>query len=124
MSRTNPGPIDLVHLARQSGGDAALEHELLALFADQCVRHLATIRSAQSRSGAEAAHTLKGAARAIGAWGVADAAEKVEHALSGASEAQTLSRAAVPAADVAGLDELSRAADAARAAIALIARAA
>ncbi|MCO4055267.1 MAG: Hpt domain-containing protein [Bosea sp.] len=121
MSRTNPGPIDLVHLARQSGGDSTLEHELLALFADQCIRHLATIRSAQSRSGMEAAHTLKGAARAIGAWGVADAAEKVEHALSSAGAAQM---AAPNPAPLAGLDELSRATDAARAAIALMARAA
>ena len=27
-------PIDLVHLARQTGGDKALESEVLALFAD------------------------------------------------------------------------------------------
>ena len=77
------GPIDMVYLARQSGGDHELEQELLALFADQCVRHLATIRQAGTEAGCDAAHTLKGAARAIGAWQVADAAEKLERSLAG-----------------------------------------
>jgi HPt (histidine-containing phosphotransfer) domain-containing protein len=75
-------PIDMVYLARQSGGDHELEQELLALFADQCIRHLDTIRQAGTEAGCDAAHTLKGAARAIGAWQVADAAEQVEKALS------------------------------------------
>lgn len=75
--------IDLVHLARQTGGDDALEQELLALFADQCERQLAAIQQAVDRPGcADAAHTLKGAARAVGAWSVAQAAESIEHALS------------------------------------------
>jgi HPt (histidine-containing phosphotransfer) domain-containing protein len=98
-------PIDLVYLARQSGGDSALEAELLALFADQCVRHLATIAEAGRNSGSEAAHTLKGAARAIGAWNVADAAERVEKALEGTMPGPAIA-------------ELASAADEARKAIA------
>jgi HPt (histidine-containing phosphotransfer) domain-containing protein len=75
--------IDLVHLARQTGGDHELERELLALFSQQCVRHLRTIHAAQdARSRIDAAHTLKGAARAIGAWEVADAADAIERHLA------------------------------------------
>jgi HPt (histidine-containing phosphotransfer) domain-containing protein len=77
--------IDLDHLARQTGGDHALERELLALFALQCVRHLRTIHGgtdAQARM--DAAHTLKGAAQAIGAWQVADAADAMERQIAAA----------------------------------------
>lgn len=77
--------IDLVHLARQTGGDEALEQELLALFADQCQRQIDIIREVADRMKcADAAHTLKGAARAVGAWNVADAADAVETALAAA----------------------------------------
>ncbi len=108
---TTASPIDLVHLARQCGGDQDLEQELLALFADQCVKHLMVIRSANARIGSDAAHTLKGAARAIGAWQVAEAAQKVEEALTHRSVAE-------------GYGELAIAADEARAAIAAMRRAA
>jgi HPt (histidine-containing phosphotransfer) domain-containing protein len=108
---TGTAPIDLVHLARQTGGDTELESELLALFADQCLKHLDTIRRANTKTGSDAAHTLKGAARAIGAWAVADAAERVEEALTRRAVAE-------------GLGELYVAADEARAAIAEMSRAA
>ncbi|KQU50293.1 hypothetical protein ASG72_16850 [Bosea sp. Leaf344] len=76
--------IDLVHLARQTGGDLALERELLALFSQQCVRHLRTIHNgADETARMEAAHTLKGAAQAIGAWQVAEAAARIEQRLLG-----------------------------------------
>jgi HPt (histidine-containing phosphotransfer) domain-containing protein len=75
--------LDLVHLSRQTGGDAELEQELLVLFADQCARQLATIRDATSRQNrCDAAHTLKGAAFAIGAWEVGEAAAAIESALT------------------------------------------
>lgn len=110
VARSAPGgPIDLVHLARQTAGDRDLEHELLALFADQCVKMLAMIRKSGPGDGCDAAHTLKGAARAIGAWAVADAAEKVELSLARRKIAE-------------GLGELAVAADEARAAIAAIRR--
>lgn len=75
--------IDLVHLARQTGGDHELERELLALFSQQCVRHLRTIHGGDARARIEAAHTLKGAAGAVGAWQVAEAADRMERHLGG-----------------------------------------
>ncbi len=97
--------IDMVYLARQTGADHDLEQELLALFADQCIKHLAILHGDTAKLGIDAAHTLKGAARAIGAWNVADAAEKVEEALTRHAATDELG-------------QLSRAADEARAAIA------
>jgi HPt (histidine-containing phosphotransfer) domain-containing protein len=77
-------PIDLAHLARQTGGDHALERELLVLFSQQCVRHLRTIHAGEdARARMDAAHTLKGAAQAIGAWQVAAAADAIERQLAG-----------------------------------------
>ena len=77
--------IDLVHLARQTDGDSALQQELLALFDKQSASLLAqsSDRSAERRRRADAAHQLKGAALAVGAGAVARAAAAVEAALSG-----------------------------------------
>jgi HPt (histidine-containing phosphotransfer) domain-containing protein len=85
----SPEPaIDLVHLARQSDGDEALEAELLALFdrqAAHCAQRLADA-GLPSRTRADIAHTLRGSALAIGAARVAAAAEALEIAwLSSAS---------------------------------------
>lgn len=71
-------PIDLVHLARQTLGDRALEAEILNLF----VQQLVTIRERIARVGADErrglAHGLKGSARGVGAFGIADLAEGIE----------------------------------------------
>jgi HPt (histidine-containing phosphotransfer) domain-containing protein len=100
--------IDLVHLARQTGGDLELERELLTLFAQQCARHLRTIHGgADDGARRDAAHTLKGAARAIGAWQVAEAADLMERQLAATGSA-------VPEA---AMDALTLAAAEARAAI-------
>ena len=73
--------IDLVHLSRQTFGDPDLEREVLALFRDQCVRLLRTILEGAAGDRARmAAHTLKGAARGVGAFAVAEAAERFETA--------------------------------------------
>jgi HPt (histidine-containing phosphotransfer) domain-containing protein len=99
--------IDLAHLSRQTGGDRALERELLTLFSGQCSLHLRTIHAgADLRERMDAAHTLKGAARAVGAWRVAEAAGRVEESLAG------------PQPDENALDALTLAAAEARAAIA------
>ncbi|MGX1787317.1 Hpt domain-containing protein [Bosea sp. NPDC055332] len=79
--------IDLVHLSRQTGGDAELERELLTLFAQQCARHLRAIHAGDANARRDAAHTLKGAARAVGAWQVAEAADRIEQQLGQAGEA-------------------------------------
>ena len=73
---------DLAHLDRQTFGDAALQGELLRLFAQQCAR-LVPVIAGDGPSGqrADAAHTLKGSARGVGAWGVATRADALEEAL-------------------------------------------
>jgi HPt (histidine-containing phosphotransfer) domain-containing protein len=84
------GPIDNAHLDRMTLGDIALEHEVLAMFSAQAVgliARLATLSSdgksseGKSSEGLALAHTLKGSARAIGAFHVGDAAEALEVAL-------------------------------------------
>lgn len=76
--------IDLVHLSRQTLGDGFLEAELLSLFDRQAEQFRARLASAQ-RAGegkwrGDLAHTLKGSARAVGAFEVARAAEAYEAA--------------------------------------------
>jgi HPt (histidine-containing phosphotransfer) domain-containing protein len=84
------GPIDIEHLKRMTLGDAGLQREVLAMFAGQAVGLIGSL--ATLPSDAEAlAHTLKGSARAIGAFRVADAAESLEAAMqSGDDPAQAL----------------------------------
>lgn len=79
---THSSEIDFVHLARQTGGDRALEREVLALFRDQSARLLAAMSAAGrgDRAARDAAHTLLGAARGIGASRIAGLAELMETA--------------------------------------------
>jgi len=85
-------PIDFSHLARYTLGDKALEQEVLALFAAEAPATLGRLRSARTGSAwREAAHTLKGSARAVGARKVAVLAEEAER-LSGEAERQELTR--------------------------------
>jgi len=74
------GPIDIEHLQRMTLGDASLEREVLAMFSAQAIRLIGTLATLPSDAGA-LAHTLKGSARAIGAFGVADAAGHLEAAI-------------------------------------------
>ena len=74
--------VDLAHLARYTGGDAALNAEILRLFdtqASEMVGRLKSILDARdAKSWKEVTHTLKGAARGIGAFGLGDAAAAAE----------------------------------------------
>ena len=99
-------PIDLVHLARTTLGDRALEREVLQLFDRQSTLLIARMRSAAPAGVATLAHTLNGSARGIGAWRVARAAEALELAGSAGSDVTE------------ALDQLATAADEARAVIA------
>ncbi len=73
------GVLDLTHLVRQTLGDTALEREILQLFLRQSTSLLQGLENPQSPERQRlAAHTLKGSARAVGAWRVAEAAESVE----------------------------------------------
>ena len=73
-------PLDLEHLSRMTLGDAELEQEVLAMFAEQAVRLLAAMTNLPAETGA-LAHKLKGSARGIGAFAVADAAAHLETAI-------------------------------------------
>ncbi len=74
--------VDLAHLARYTGGDAALNAEILRLFdnqASEMVTRLQSILDARdAKSWKEVTHTLKGAARGIGAFSLGDAAAAAE----------------------------------------------
>jgi HPt (histidine-containing phosphotransfer) domain-containing protein len=84
------GPIDLAHLKRMTLGDTGLEREVLAMFSAQAVGLIGTLAGLPSDAGA-LAHKLKGSARGIGAFRVADAAESLESTLrSGDDPAQAL----------------------------------
>ena len=75
------GPIDFEHLKRMTLGDAGLEREVLAMFSAQSAKLMVTL-AAMPADAAALAHKLKGSARAIGAFGVADAADRLEAALA------------------------------------------
>jgi HPt (histidine-containing phosphotransfer) domain-containing protein len=72
-------PIDRAYLARFTMGNAAVEHEVLQLFADQVPLYLQQLRDASvDKAWQQAAHTIKGSASAIGAWRLARFAEMAE----------------------------------------------
>lgn len=75
-------PVDMAHLARYTGGDSALNAEVLQLFDTQVnelvARLNAILEARDAKSWKEVTHSLKGAARGIGAFGFADAAAAAE----------------------------------------------
>lgn len=97
-ARAQSAPIDHAHLSRYTLGDRALEVEILGLFAGQAPETLAALAgAADAKAWRDAAHTIKGSARSVGALRVAAAAAAAE-ALAGAPEAER-ARAAAQVAD-------------------------
>jgi HPt (histidine-containing phosphotransfer) domain-containing protein len=83
-------PIDIDHLQRMTLGDPSLEREVLAMFSVQAASLICSLAALPADAGA-LAHTLKGSARAIGAFRVADAAGCLEAAvLNGEKPSETL----------------------------------
>lgn len=72
--------IDDDHLRQMTLGDRDLEREVLEIFVRQAALMLRRISGAKPALAAAAAHTLKGSARGIGAWRVAQAADRLEQA--------------------------------------------
>jgi HPt (histidine-containing phosphotransfer) domain-containing protein len=71
--------VDRAYLARFTLGNAALEREVLELFAAQAPVYLQRLREASCiKAWREATHTIKGSASAIGAWRLARLAEMAE----------------------------------------------
>lgn len=107
FSRTEPNadaaPIDHAHLGRYTLGNRALEIEVLQLFAGEAPLTLDKLRAASCEKAWHiAAHTLKGSARAVGAWtigSIAEAAEREGYAAAG--RAETLDRLDAAIGDVA-----------------------
>ncbi len=77
-------PVDIAHLSHYTGGDAGANAEVLTLFADQTAILLALLDTALAKQDSkiwhETAHGLKGGARGIGAFQLADMAAVVEAA--------------------------------------------
>ncbi len=81
--------IDLAHLVVFTDGNAALEKELAELFRVSAARYLGAMRDApDDRSWQDAAHSLKGSARGLGAGEVARVAAFAETLLGRASHAR------------------------------------
>ncbi|KRB14213.1 histidine kinase [Mesorhizobium sp. Root695] len=72
-------PVDLAHLARQTMGDRSLEQEVLALFVQQALSVRDKILDADIKDRLLLAHGLKGSARGVGAFAIADCATEIEH---------------------------------------------
>jgi len=78
-------PIDLVHLSKYTLGNRTLENELLGLFRTQAGVYLARLADASDDTEwKNAAHSLKGSARGLGAWALAELAEEAEKLLAAA----------------------------------------
>jgi HPt (histidine-containing phosphotransfer) domain-containing protein len=72
-------PIDLVHLSRQTFGSKELENEVLGLFVSHSQQCLGRLKTAETnKEWRDILHTIKGSARAIGAWKTANLAEDYE----------------------------------------------
>jgi len=74
--------IDLEHLAKYTGGEKDLNGEILRLFEDQIASMVielnGLVASQNSKRWREIAHTIKGAARGVGAFEMGEAAAKAE----------------------------------------------
>src|ERR1700742_5016301 len=79
---TEPTPIDLDHLARYTGGEKALNSEILRLFDSQVTDMVGQldglIALRDAKRWREIAHTIKGAARGVGAFEMGEAAAAAE----------------------------------------------
>ena len=74
--------IDLEHLARYTGGERGINSEILRLFDDQVTGMVAELNallaSRDNKRWREITHTIKGAARGVGAFSMGEAAAKAE----------------------------------------------
>ena len=82
MPGASSAVIDLDHLARYTGGDKTINAEVMRLFDSQATEMVARLQSIldarDAKSWKEVTHTLKGAARGIGAFAMGDAAASCE----------------------------------------------
>ena len=75
--------LDERHFSMMTGGDRALQCEVAALFRGQAEAWRGALTEDAAGAWREAAHRLKGSARGIGFWTLAEACEAAEQAASG-----------------------------------------
>lgn len=71
-------PIDLSHLSRQTLGDREVEQEVLALFVQQALSVRDRLDQAGPNERLSLVHGLKGSARGVGAFAIADCMAELE----------------------------------------------
>lgn len=75
-------PVDLDHLARYTGGDKTLNAEILRLFdgqiTDMVTQLQSIIEQRDPKKWRQVTHTIKGAARGVGAFAMGQAAADAE----------------------------------------------
>lgn len=71
-------PVDLVHLAHQTLGDRQLEQDILEMFVHQIVEITGKISACNEAERKRLAHQIKGSARGIGAFRLAECAKSIE----------------------------------------------
>ncbi len=78
--QSEPLLLDLVHLSCHTFGDAALEMEVLRLFVSQAESTASALRCASDgQERARLYHLIKGSARGVGAFELAELAERGEN---------------------------------------------
>jgi len=76
-----PMVFDSAHFAHMTGDDAALQREIVGLFRGQVAAWRGALAPEAPASGwRDTAHTLKGSARGIGLWVLAEACADAEEA--------------------------------------------
>ncbi|WMT85751.1 Hpt domain-containing protein [Pelagibacterium sp. 26DY04] len=104
VDRTNR-PLDLVFLARQTMGNRALECEVLRMFETQVALYFERVAAATDPEQITLGlHTLKGAARGVGAVALAEQAKAAEEefAAAGRIEEETLADLGMAVSEVVG----------------------
>lgn len=92
-------PIDMAHLARQTMGDRALEQEVLTLFVQQALGVCRRLAAASVNDRLLMAHGLKGSARGVGAFAIAECAIEIERDPNDAAAWKRLSALVQAASD-------------------------
>lgn len=93
-------PIDFAHLHRQTMGDRVVEQEVLALFVHQASSVVEQFAGAGRDQRLRLAHGLKGSARSIGAFPIADCLVEIEQHPEDAASLKRLKRLVAEAAEV------------------------
>jgi HPt (histidine-containing phosphotransfer) domain-containing protein len=73
-------PIDMAHLTRHTLGDEGIAHEVLSLFLLEVESARKLLPECNEKELLEIAHRIKGGARAVGAFVLADIAADIEDA--------------------------------------------